>query len=129
MELQQKISTVIAGDTLVRRTSKVVAMLELDVPPWVGPDEVRAALYKHGLNEGDGRFRPVRTGQNGFRTCRVDVPVEVAARLARLGRISVTWTLCRVKVLPATPLQCHKCFKFGHLQRECKEDVDRQNTC
>lgn len=67
-------------------------------------------------------------GQNGFHTCREDFSIEVAARFARVSPIHVTWPICRVKVLPAISLQCHKCFKLSHLQRGCRKDVDWQNT-
>lgn len=63
---------------------------------------------------------------NGSQICKMDVPIEVATRLASVGCISVMWPMCRVMVLLAFLLQCHKFFKFEHLQRECLEKLEHQ---
>lgn len=34
-----------------------------------------------------------------------------------------------MELLQARPVQCYKCWKYGHVSSKCRSDVDRSDAC
>lgn len=61
----------------------------------------------------------VRENTGGGKVAQLNVPVEVAARLAESEPIKVGWSLCRVKLLERKQPLCYNCQERGHYKAEC----------
>lgn len=53
----------------------------------------------------------------------------LVTKLASRGKIKLRWSIAKVEVLKTRPVQCYKCWAFGHLKSSCQSTVDRSNAC
>lgn len=82
-----------------------------------------------GCSRADIKMGLSRTMNSGLGIVWAQVPVAAAARLAEEGRIKVGWTMARVELLKVRPLQCFKCWSYGHVQTTCRSIMDRRGGC
>lgn len=78
------------------------------------PDEVKV-----------GTIRPM---SNGLFMAWIQCPAAVI-KTAQPGKVKLGWTVAKVEMLNARPLQCFKCWGRGHIRAHCTSAVDRSNTC
>ncbi|XP_011859480.1 PREDICTED: serine/arginine-rich splicing factor RS2Z32-like [Vollenhovia emeryi] len=62
-------------------------------------------------------------------TVWVQCPLAVAKKVAEKRRIRVGWASARVELLDARPLVRFRCLERGHVRQQCRNPVDRSNTC
>lgn len=43
--------------------------------------------------------------------------------------MKIGWTVVKVELLKARPLQCFKCWEVGHLKSQCSSRIDRSGLC
>ncbi|XP_025155964.1 uncharacterized protein LOC112588883 [Harpegnathos saltator] len=67
-----------------------------------------------GCEVSDIRTGPIRQMFNGMGSVWVQCPLVAALKLARLGSVRVGWVSARVILLKARPIQCFKCWGYGH---------------
>jgi len=48
--------------------------------------------------------------------------------VSRKGR-SLGWSVAKVELMKARPVQCYKCWHFGHVRNKCESVTDRTNHC
>ncbi|CAL1672249.1 unnamed protein product [Lasius platythorax] len=77
-----------------------------------------------GCLRSDVKVGMIRPLNNGLYTVWVQCPLGAVAKLSNLKKVKIGWTLTRMEALSARPLQCFKCWRFGHLKSSCsfKED-------
>jgi hypothetical protein len=51
--------------------------------------------------------------------------VAGARKLARGGKVALSWSTARVTAIPKRPLQCFKCLELRHVRVTCTSNVDR----
>ncbi|XP_025271030.1 golgin subfamily A member 6-like protein 22 [Camponotus floridanus] len=73
-----------------------------------------------------GAIRPTRTGLNNV---WLRCPLKTAIAIANKGKIPIGWTIAKVELLQARPLQCYRCWRIGHTVRSCKVNVDYSDCC
>jgi len=73
-----------------------------------------------------GQFRPMRTGLN---MVWVQCPLSAAIKLSRKAKINVGWSVARVEMMRSRPVQCFKCWHFGHVRNTCNSPMDRTGYC
>lgn len=56
-------------------------------------------------------------------------PLGAAMKTANHGKVRIGWTLARVNLLGPRPVQCLKCWRFGHLRHACKSGEDFSKLC
>lgn len=93
-------------------------------------DEIKSIV----VNYGDCSDEEIRIGQikwmyNGLGMTWVRCPLATANKMAKDGRIRIGWTVARVEILAKRPLQCYRCWEFGHVRFSCSAKVDRQGHC
>lgn len=71
----------------------------------------------------------IRWMANGLGTIWVRCPASTANRIAASGKIKIGWTIAKVEILPSRPLQCFKCWNYGHVRYSCTSTIDRSNHC
>lgn len=52
---------------------------------------------------------PIRAMRNGLGTIWAQCPLRAALQISTQGKVKIGWTVARVELLKARPLQCHKC--------------------
>lgn len=90
---------------------------------------VEALSNLGGCSPGDVKAGPIRTMNNGLGMVWIQLPVAAAAKVADKGRVRIGWTVARVELLKTRPLQCYRCWSFGHVQSACRSIVDRRGAC
>lgn len=73
-----------------------------------------------------GAIRPTRTGLNN---AWIQCLLKSAIAIANKNRIPIGWTMAKVELLKARPMQCYKCWRIGHTVRSCKSNADYSNCC
>lgn len=71
----------------------------------------------------------VQMMRNGLYTVWVRCPLTAAVSIATLKKIGIGWTFAKVELLKARPVQCFKCWAFGHVRFSCTANIDRSNSC
>lgn len=96
----------------------------------VTTSEIAGALADlGGCSIMDVRIGSIRTMSNGLGMVWAQLPVSAAAKVTSEGRIRIGWTVARVELLKVRPLQCFRCWSFGHVQNLCRSVVDRRGAC
>lgn len=134
-EVAAKLRGALGSEIRVSRPTRKASILILDVQEWVEAVEVQAAI-RAVVSEGPAAaFQeeiplPVITrrenGTGGF--SRIEVPLKIAVQLARVKKIRVDWSTCRIRVLEDKGPRCFKCLQRGHFAAECK-GPDRTGGC
>lgn len=93
-------------------------------------EEITEVLSETGqCSASDIKVGPIRFMRNGLGMVWAQLPVAAAVRVVEVGRIRIGWTMARVELLKARPLQCFRCWAFGHIQSTCRSIVDRRGAC
>lgn len=124
--LRQRVSSVLGDTAAVTRP-----VIKGDVPlvgldDSVGPDEVADTI----ASEGGCEPRDVKVGTigpmtNGLRTVWAQCPLGAAIKASQSGKLRIGWTIARIELLKARPVQCFRCWGHGHLKIKCSSPVDR----
>lgn len=89
----------------------------------------RAVSGSGGCPVMDVRVGPIRSLRNGLGMARVQLPAEAVASLVDTRSVRLGWMVARVGVLEPRPLQCYRCWEYGHVRSECHSLADRQDAC
>lgn len=86
------------------------------------------------MDYGDCSVDEIKTGEikwmyNGLGMIWVRCPISAANNVVKEGRIKIGWTVARVELLAKRPLQCYKCWEFGHVRFSCNAEVERKGSC
>lgn len=93
-------------------------------------DEVRDTIAYYGnCNVEEVSTVEIRWMYNGLGMAWVKCPLGAANKVAKEGKIKIGWTVARVEILARRPLQCYRCWEFGHVRFSCKAKIDRQGSC
>lgn len=96
----------------------------------VSDEEVKWAIAK----EGDCRSHEIHTGaiqrtRSGLGALWIRCPLKAAITVAKIGKIKVGWTVAKVELLQNRPIQCHRCWRQGHVKNACRSIDNFSNYC
>jgi len=103
----------------VRRPIPSVALILIGIEDSVNEEELKGTLEAHDPELKAQNEIKIREGSNGVRTAIVRVPVSPGLKLARLKKLKIGWSRCRIKELAARPKGCVRCSSLEHEAREC----------
>lgn len=115
------------------RVSRPTIMGELQC--WNMDDTVDSEEVKNVISvAGDCDPAEVRTGvirrmHSGLNSVWIKCPLAAAIKVAATGRVCIGWTSARVRLLEPRPVQCFKCWRFGHVRNTCRFPEDRTGNC
>lgn len=96
----------------------------------VTKEEVQQAVANIGeCNIAEIRIGEIRWLSNGLGNVWLQCPLITANKIATVGKIKVGWTIAKVEILTPRPLQCYRCWEFGHAKYMCTSKIDRSNLC
>lgn len=68
----------------------------------------------------------IRGTYGDTQTALVSLTAKAAA--IKAGKVKIGWSVCRIRKR-IQMLKCFKCLEFGHIAKNCKNDVDRAKLC
>lgn len=66
---------------------------------------------------------------NGLGSVWIRCLLAAAVKAASSGRIRIGWSTVRIELLSAKPVQCYKCWQYGHVRNACRANIDRAFAC
>lgn len=128
--LSSCLAEVLADDA---RVLNPVAMGELrlrGIDPSTTMEEIREELERLcGCGRQDFRVSPISVMRDGMGVAWITCPLEFAAKIAEKGVIALGWTRVKIELLKKRPVQCFRCWKFGHVRGNCRSEIDRKGSC
>lgn len=130
IELAAKMTSVLPRDVKVtipskRATVRIAGLNETSE----AQEMIDAIAEEAGCRKEDIRIRGNISWRNGTGVVLVNMPLEEAIKIDEKGRILVSWTTVRVRMLKIRPLQCYKCLEYVHAKAECQSAVDNSKLC
>lgn len=129
-ELAHRLKSEIGNDAKIGRPVKFGELRIVGLDLSVTPEELANTIVEHGKCDiSSVNLGPFRESERGVRTVWVRCPLTTAFILAERQRIEVGWSSAKVEILKARPIQCYKCWEYGHIRNACKATIDRQGHC
>lgn len=125
METAARIPTAKGVTQLIKRKGVVIEDVEEDVSAETLVDRLGEAL---NVNTDDIKLNEFRRAHWGTKSATAYLPVAAAESLIDMGRLTVGWTKCRIKE-KVDPDFCHRCQRFGHPAKSCKETTSSGRLC
>lgn len=67
---------------------------------------------------------------NGLNMTWVQCPLAMAIKMINeRQKIQLGWSIARMELLGKRPMQCHKCWTYGHAQGVCRSTINRTGLC
>lgn len=129
-KLAEELRTVLEGEANITRPMKRGEVRMMGLDDSVTQEEivcVLAGMGDCGIEE--IRTGPIRPTRSGLGAVWAQLPLGAAIKAANEGKMRVGWSVVRVQLLNARPVQCFKCWGFGHFQFSCRSTVNRTGTC
>lgn len=128
--LARKLSEVLVSQVKIGRPIRKGELRIFGLDDSVREEEVACVLATlGGCLEEEVKVGEIRYMSNGLRMVWVQCPLEVAIKATSGGRIKIGWSSARIELLKGRPVQCFKCWSYGHLRSTCKSSVDRTGAC
>ncbi|EFN70483.1 hypothetical protein EAG_06199, partial [Camponotus floridanus] len=129
-KLKSELAEVLRETAFVTRPVRQGDLRIIGIDESVTPEEVAATIASVGDCKMDEVVTsPIRPMSNGLYMTWVRLPLAVAVRVAGRRKIMIGWATARVELLDAKPMQCWKCWEFGHVQANCSSNADRRGSC
>lgn len=127
--LAHKLAGVLAGSAVISRPNIKGELRIIGIEDSVTTEDLktRLAVLTSGCPS-DFECSPISAMRNGMGIAWVKCKLETAIKLASM-KIQLGWSVVRVELLKARPLQCYRCWDIGHVKSECRSDIDRSTTC
>jgi len=128
--LKSELTKVLGETASVTRPVRQSDLRIIGVDESVTSDEVAAIVANvGGCKMEEVTASPMRPMNNGLYMTWVKLPLALAIRVASRKKIQIGWATARVELLDAKPIQCWKCWAFGHRQQNYSSNIDRHKLC
>jgi len=127
--LASRLRDAIGGSATV---SRPVVKADLKISGFDEPvikDEIITVITEFGCLANDVRVGSFRAMRSGLNMTWVQCPLFAALKISKKGKINLGWSVARVELMKARPIQCFKCWKFGHVRNNCDSPIDRTGHC
>lgn len=128
--LANKLKEVLQNDAKISKPSIKGELRIIGVDESITTEEIACAVADAGrctMSDVDvGQIRPMT---NGFGIAWAQCPLQAACRSAGKDSLKVGWTTVKVELLKARPMQCYKCWEYGHLAVNCKAARNLIGAC
>lgn len=129
-ELTARLRDVLGDSAAVSCPTKRREIRVIGFDESVTQNEIVDVLSNMGDCPGDEiKVGAIRTMSNGLGAVWAQLPMTAAVRVADAGRARIGWTMARVELLRVRPLQCYRCWAYGHVQGVCRNAADRRGAC
>ncbi|XP_070162482.1 uncharacterized protein [Polyergus mexicanus] len=96
----------------------------------ISAEEVAYVIARDGgCSREEVKVGVIRPMNNGLFTVWAQCPLSAAINVSSNKRVRIGWTLARVDLLESRPVQCFRCWKFGHVRFACTAEEDFSKLC
>lgn len=128
--LAEKLSALIGEEVKVSRPSMRGDVKLYNFDDSILPAEVVSLFVEIGKCSSNViKISTIRRQRNGLNVVWVNCPIQLAIKVAKLGKVAVGWSMAGVELMKKRPTKCFKCWHFGHLKNTCPNTTDRQGCC
>jgi len=128
--LRNCLEKALQDDAIVRSPVSIGEIRLRGIDPATSQEEISYELEKcSGCPPRDLKVSFVNTMRDGIGVAWARCPLEYAIRIAEQGSITLGWTVVRVELMKKRPIQCFRCWKFGHVRTNCRSEIDRMGMC
>ncbi|XP_029171147.1 uncharacterized protein LOC114940594 [Nylanderia fulva] len=128
--LKEKVRDILGDTATVTRPVIKGEVRLIGIDDSVASDEVADVIAATGgCAPSEVKVGVIRPMTNGLFTVWAQCPLGAANKASQTGKIKIGWTVARIEMLKARPIQCFKCWGHGHLRTKCTSTIDRSRTC
>lgn len=129
-KLADRLRLILSPQVVVARPSVKWELRVISLDDTISPEEVASVVADLGsCSCADVKVGSIRQMASGLGAVWVQCPLATANKASALRRIRIGWTTARVEMLAARPLQCFKCWRFGHTKFNCGSQLDLIGLC
>lgn len=92
-------------------------------------DIYRELEVRSGCMRSDFKVALIRSMRDGMGVTWITCPLQVAVKMAEIGVVALGWTRVKLELLRKHPVQCFRCWYFGHVRSNCRVGIDRIGAC
>jgi len=117
-------------EIIISRPTAMAEMMITGLDESVTKEEVVDIIIEYGecLAE-EIKVGVIKRMYNGLGMIWARCPLRAANVMAKEEKVRIGWTIAKVELLPRRPLQCFKCWEYGHTKFACKASIDRKGHC
>ncbi|XP_017893067.1 uncharacterized protein LOC108632783 [Ceratina calcarata] len=128
--LATEMADVLAGKkvkiTCPKKTKELV-ITNLDIA--TNENEILEAIKKESGSKQEVEIGKIRLNNRGTGAVWIKCSEETAFCLLTKGKLQIGWSEVRFQEIDKRPIQCYKCWHFGHTRIKCTSEIDRQGWC
>lgn len=98
-------------------------------PSTTSEDIYKELVFLSGCGRHEFKVSPINNMRDGMGVAWVVCPLQTAVKIAEVGVVTLGWTRVRIDLLRKRPVQCFRCWHFGHVKSNCRAEVDRTGAC
>lgn len=120
----------LSGEAVVSRPNIKAEIKLIGLDESITVDDVRAAISSAGsCKANDVIVGQIGRNRFGEGIVWAKCPKAVALDLAEKKKLQIGWSRPKVELLPVRPVQCHKCWRLGHVRSKCRSSKDYTGRC
>lgn len=128
--LAEKMKDIVGKEANIKRPTRRAEIRVSGLDEDTGPEEVANRIIQEtGCKREEIKIGIIRRNKFGVGNVWVQCPRNHAIVLANKGRIMIRWIAARIELLEKGPVQCYRCWEFGHLRINCRGRIDRSKLC
>jgi len=128
-KMKAEIGNALGQQARIRSVTQEISLEIRDIDCLATRAHISAALapFADSLMD-DGIIKSLRSGYEEMQIAIVSLPVTVANRVLKEGKVKIGWTRCRVRERVQRK-RCYRCLEFGLVASSCKSAIDRTGCC
>lgn len=128
--LAHHLRSVLGNDFAINRPVIRGELRILDLDDATTPEDVAAVIAgSGGCSLFDIKVGAIRTLNNDIGSIWAQYPLAAAIKVANNCKIMIGWSNAQVILLEKRPLQCFKCWQFGHVKYNCLSEINLTGLC
>lgn len=130
LQLKSVVSEIYGDSVSVSRPVAKGELRIIGLDDSVTEEEIRCAIADSGACSLDAiKIGPLRRLGSGMLSAWAQCPLTAALAVSAEGKLRIGWSVARVELLEARPIQCFRCWQFGHMSGSCRASVNRGQCC
>lgn len=128
--LKNNLESVLGEDARVTNPVAVGELRLRGIEPSTTQEDILEELEAiSGTPREEFKVSAISIMRDGLGMSWVSCPLQAAVRVAERGALALGWTRVKVELLQKRPVQCYKCWHYGHVRLNCRSEVERKGSC
>lgn len=128
--LAERMKSIVGSEAKIARPSRKAELRITGVDEDTTQEEIIESIaLEGGCDKAEVVAGIIRRNRVGLGSIWVKYPWNAAKDLSRRGNIKIDWVRVRVELLDPPPVQCFRCWEYGHLKIQCRSNRDIMGRC